>query len=162
MHRLRQDSNKTGRDRGSSSHVVTGHHDNELVTAHTTCKRTGIETAQQTVGDDADEAITTAVTKRVVDSLKAVKVAEQQANWSRLISAGKQLIQHFQRAASVVQAGQWIVSRLMGEPLINRCQLIVDTGQLTSFVSEVAQQSLTAPLQSDRVERVATDSVVQQ
>jgi len=53
------------------------------------------------------------------------------------------------------------VGRLVGQPLVGGGQLVVHTRELTALVGQVAQQPLAAPLQPDRVERVAADHVVQ-
>ena len=142
MHGLREHTDQSVGDGGRVRDVVTGHHDDELVATHATGDRAGVETAQQSVGDDADEPVTTAVAERIVDRLEPVEVAEQQADRPRLVGTGEHLIQHLEGAASVVQTGERIVRGLMGEPLVDCRQLVVHAGQLAALVREIAQQPL--------------------
>ena len=78
VHRLGEHADEAIRHGRSACHVEAGHHHDELVAAHATGDRAGLEAAQQAIGDDADEPVATAVTERVVDGLEPVEVAEQQ------------------------------------------------------------------------------------
>ena len=136
--RLGEHADEAVGDDCGATHVEPGQHDHELVATHATGDGSGFEAARQPIGDDADEAIASAVAECVVDRFEAVEVAEQQAHRVLLVGGGQDLIEQLQRAAPVVQPCQRIVRGLMGEPLVGRGKLVVHAGELAALVRQIA------------------------
>ena len=129
--------------------VGTGKGDDELVATDAAGDTGAGDATLDSVGDDAQEVVATAMSQRVVDRLEPVEVDEEHSDGLRR-GLADQAFQRLEHPAAIQQPCQRVVGCLMGQLLDGDSQLSIGLGELNLIAFDLGEQILAGLLQRDR------------